>query len=205
MSNAIWVYGAGGHAKVTIQTIIASGKSIGGVVDDDEKLIGTQILGFEINSTNAIPISAPLIVAIGDNTIRREVFEKQFAHVPERKWATVIHPSAVIDPTALIGPGSIVMANSVIQVDAKVGRNVIVNTSVAIDHDSTIEDNVHLCPGTTIAGHVSVGKSVMIGSGTTIIPSVVIHDFSTVGAGACVISDVPAYSKYVGVPAREIR
>ena len=57
---------------------------------------------------------------------------------PGRQWITAVHPSAVVDETATLGPGTVVMAGAIIQANARIGRHVIVSTGSSVDHDCAV-------------------------------------------------------------------
>jgi acetyltransferase EpsM len=199
MVESVWVIGAGGHGKVVAQALIASGRAIAGVVDENDELIGTTMLGHRIQSIDKIPIDALALIAVGDGIQRQMVAEKL-----NLKWQTVIHPSAVIDPTVDIGIGCVIMAGAVIQADATIGKHSIVNTGASVDHDCTIGDFSHICPGARIAGHVKVGFQALFGTNACVIPNVSVGDNVVIGAGAVLIRDVESRSTMVGVPARRL-
>ena len=47
--EAVWVIGAGGHAKVAIATLLAAGRyEVAGVLDDDPACRGTLVGGTEV-------------------------------------------------------------------------------------------------------------------------------------------------------------
>lgn len=202
MPDAIWIYGAAGHAKVIIQAIIAAGQSVGGVTDDNLDLIGQKTLGLDIQPTSNIPESAPIVVAIGSNSVRKRIVDRFETGQPNRIWPSIVHPTAIVDPTVTLGVGTVVMAGAVIQADTVIGKHSIVNTRSSVDHDVCVGDFCHVCPGATIAGHVSIGRLAMIGTGANILPCMTIEESAIVGAGACVISDIPANHIAVGVPAK---
>lgn len=192
--------GGGGHAKVVVAALRASGLTVGVVLDDDPRLWGTQLLGVTVHG----PISALLehdadgaVIAIGSNQGRAAVAERINAN-----WITVVHPTAWIDPTVRLGPGTVVFAGAVIQPDTALGAHVIVNTCASIDHDSVLEDIVHVAPGVRLAGNVHVERGGFLGTGASIIPGRRVGAGATVGAGAAVIADVPPGATVVGVPAR---
>ena len=73
----ILIYGAGGHAKVVIDTVLREGKyTIIGLVDDGE--VAPAVLGFQVFKRLEEVPSKPsnFIVAIGDNKTRKQKFEK---------------------------------------------------------------------------------------------------------------------------------
>ena len=102
----------------------------------------------------------------------------------------------------MVGPGSVIFANSVVQSSVNIGVGCIVNTSSTVDHDCFLDDGVHICPGAHLAGHVHVGQLSLIGIGASIIQGIRIGSNVTVGAGAAVVRDLPNGITAVGVPAR---
>ncbi len=202
MSDGIWIYGAAGHAKVIIQAILSSGQSVGGVVDDNPDLMGARIIGFEIQPVSSIPDSVPLVIAIGNNQVRKQIVDRFDSQQGKQRWPTIVHPTAIVDSTVKLGAGTVVMAGAVLQADTVIGDHSIVNTRSSVDHDVCVGDFCHVCPGATIAGHVSINQLVMIGTGANVVPCVTIDEMAIIGAGACVVSDVPASCVAIGVPAR---
>ena len=175
---------------------------VGGVVDDDQTLLGSKIVGIEIQAPESIPDSAPMAIAIGNNKVRHRFVQSLETKPQRRQWAKVVHPSAIIDPTVTIGEGTVVMAGAIIQAGTKIGKHAIINTKASVDHDVSVGDFCHICPGATIAGHVSIGQFAMVGAGANVIPCMTIQKAAIVGAGACVISDVAENCIVVGVPAK---
>lgn len=192
------VLGAGGHAKVVIQACRAAGLNPKAIFDDSEDLMGQCVLGVPVRGTirTALEIPKPSVIAIGNNRVRRKLFETL-----ELPWATIVHPHAVIDSTVEIGEGTVVFAGAIVQVDSKIGHNAIINTGVTIDHDCRVDNHSHVGPGCHFSGNVSIGMGTLIGVGTSVRPGVSIGDWVTVGAGSTVVSDLPPRSVCYGNPA----
>ncbi len=198
--EGIAVVGAGGHAKVVISTLRAAGEEPVACFDSNPETWGKVLAG--------IPILGPpeqgtakgycrAILAIGDNHARQRLAaELGF------EWATAIHPTAWVDPSARIGPGSVIFAKAVLQADCVLGRHVIVNTSATVDHDCRLGNFAHLGPGANLAGDVDLGEGAFLGTGSCAIPGVRVGAWGTVGAGGALIRDLPAGRTAVGVPAR---
>jgi UDP-perosamine 4-acetyltransferase len=201
--------GAGGHAKVLIDALLASSTVIAGVVDPDAKLAGTFLLGISVLGGDDIvsefpPSQVQLVNGLGSVGLpvkRQQLFEK-FRHMGYT-FAAVTHPSAVIAPDVTFEEGTQVMAGAVIQTGCRIGFNSIVNTRASVDHDCAVGDHVHIAPGVTISGGVKVGNGVHIGTGATIIQGVSIGSYCLVAAGAVVTRDMIAGTMVRGVPARE--
>ncbi len=194
------VIGGGGHARVAISTLRAAGYEVAGVFDDDPALLGTRVSGVPVlGPVGSIPDHSYRsgIIAVGDNRTRREI-----AGRVRLQWVTAIHPGAHVDPSATLGPGSLVFAGSVIQADATIGGHVIVNTGAVVEHDCVLGDFAHVAPGVVLAGNVRVGEGTLLGVGTAVIPGVRIGSWSTVGAGSVVVRDLPGGVVAYGSPAR---
>ncbi|TMQ26957.1 MAG: acetyltransferase [Deltaproteobacteria bacterium] len=200
MPGDLIVVGAGGHAKVVVATARAAGFRVAAIVDDAHERWGTILLGVAVSGPSEPMLQDPaaqVVLAIGDNAARR-----RRAAGARCCFASVVHPSAIIDPTVRLGAGSVVFAGAVIQPDTVLGPHAIVNTAASIDHDCVLGEAVHLAPGVRLAGNVTVGDEAFLGIGVVVIPGVSIGARTTVGAGAAVVHDLPAGVVAVGVPAR---
>ena len=202
MGNAkeVLVLGAGGHSKVVVRTLEVLNYSVVAVLDDNEQLWGTQLCGVPITGPIASAeeyLGMPSVLAIGDNQTRRKLSSQLSCD-----WLTVVHPSAVVDTSVVIGEGTVVFAGTVIQADTRIGRHAIVNTGASVDHDVVLGDFAHVAPGVHLAGNVHVGSGAFVGIGSSVIQGMTIGSWSTVGAGASVVRDVAPDSLVVGVPAK---
>lgn len=86
----------------------------------------------------------------------------------------------------------------------RVGDGTFIMNQVYIAHDCALSDGVTLASSVLLAGHVRVEARANLGLGTKV------HQFRVVGAGAMVgmgsvvTTDVPAFAKAYGVPARVV-
>lgn len=203
--DGVFVFGAGGHAKVVAGLLSACGRQIVAFVDDKVSESGSQFLERPLLHPDALAEGigkGRAIIAIGDNWIRQRKAQKWTGKLT---WDRVVHPWTWTDKTIHIEKGSVVLAGAVIQADVTIGSHVIINTRATIDHDCRIDDYSHIAPGACLAGNVSVGTGSFIGIGTSVIPGIQIGKGCVVGAGAVVVKDIPDYCLAVGVPARIIR
>lgn len=190
------IYGFGGHARVVWTAVRASGSPVEAFFDDLQP----------VGEWNDVPVAGPyradlhpdaeLIIAIGDNTVRRRL-----AEAAQHRFGTVVHPSAIVDDSVSIGGGSMVLHGAVLQLGVSIGSHVIVNSTASVDHDSSVGDHCHLAPGVVACGEVRIGNGCLIGAGAVILPGMSVGDGAVVGAGAVVNRDVPAGATVVGNPA----
>lgn len=198
------ILGAGGHGKVVADTAESCGwQSIEFFGDDwpARTLNGYwPITGDTASLLSRVAEFDGIIVAIGSNSVRLAKVEALEA--AGAQLATLVHPSAVISPRALIGAGSVVFAGVVINVDARVGRGAILNTGCSVDHDCQLGDFTHISPGARLAGGVQVGDLSWVGIGASVKQSIQIGQKVIVGAGSAVVSDIADALTVVGVPAK---
>lgn len=196
----MWIYGGGGHARVLLDCLEEAGVAITGIFDDDPTV--TEMAGMPVQGSydpSALP-DAPLVVAVGDNALRRKIVE----HV-RHGFGQVCHPSSLVSSRVSIGEGSVRFHRSVVQSGTVVGRHVILNTASTVDHDCRIDDFAHIAPGAILCGQVSVGEGTLVGAGATILPGVTIGKWCVIGAGAVVHRPIPDFSLALGVPVRVVR
>jgi len=144
-----------------------------------------------------------IIVAIGDNAIRRRLFETWVGS--DEQSIVARHPSAIIAPDVQIGLGSVVCAGAVVNPGSMIGANAILNTGCTVDHHNHVGDHAHIAPGVHLGGNVIIGEGSLVGIGATVMPQRRIGRWSVVSAGAVVHTDLEDRIVAAGVPARVIR
>lgn len=198
----IAIIGNSGHARVVADILEASEHLTPlGFVSDDP---GADDLPLSVLGGDAdLPTIEHdgLVVAVGDNAIRKRLFES-FVQAGEHP-VSAVHPSAVVSPEAVVGPGCMICAGVVVNPGATIGANTILNTGCTVDHDCVIGDHVHIAPGANLAGNVTVGDGAFLGIGSCSVQGMTIGEWAVVGAGGVVVESVAAHATVVGVPARE--
>ena len=203
------IWGAGGHAKVVADLARACGWTIVGFLDEDplrhgQPFYGALILGGRsyLSSTES-DRTCQIIVAIGGNGARDRCLtdaRREGYSVP-----VLIHPAAIVSPTAHLEFGTVVMAGAIVQADTRIDAGGIINTGASVDHDCVLGRCVHVAPGARLTGEIQVGDQTLIGVGAVVIPRTRIGERCTVGAGAVVIHEVLDGQTVVGVPASVVR
>jgi sugar O-acyltransferase (sialic acid O-acetyltransferase NeuD family) len=202
----IVLLGAGGHAKVLLDVLIASGVKVDGVVDpilaeNGGFWRGIAVIGNDDELLKIGPAEIVLVNGIGSlpgKSLRQRLFA-QFRTAGFR-FISVVHPSALMGSGVVLGEGVQLMAGSIVQADSTIGDNSIVNTGALIDHDCVFGSHVHIAPGVVISGGVRVGNGAHIGTGVSIIQGMAIGAGAVIGAGTVVLKDIPDYHKLLGHP-----
>lgn len=195
MSKSIYIYGASGHGLVVADIAKSCGYDDITFVDDGDNAYPSFD---DIKKTTGIPVA----FGIGNNTVRKKLFQK----VQDSGFdiVTLVHSSAIVSTSAIIGKGTVVMPNVVVNAKATICEGVILNSSCVIEHECLIDDFVHISPNVSLAGDVKVGKYTHIGIGSCVIQGLNIGQNSIVGAGSVVVKDIDDFKKAYGNPCREI-
>ena len=200
------IWGAGGHGKVVLDVARGAGRFQHIVfLDDNPARSGLDFCGCPITGGPAeLPrfAGAFFIVAVGHNRTRALCFRRALESglVP----AALVHPAAIVSPSASIGGGTVVMPGVVINAGASIAENCIVNTGAIVEHDCAIGAHVHISPRAVLGGAVRVAAYAHIGIGATILPGAAVGEEAIVGGGAVVLESAPARRTVVGVPARPL-
>lgn len=200
MRDKLVIIGASGHGKVIADIARLNGYHEIVFLDDDKSKNKNGI--YDVVGTSkdieAYKKEYDYIIAIGNNAIREKVAKQ--LNAKNIIQSILIHPSAVVDKTAVIEEGTVIMANAVVNADVTIKKCCIINTAATIDHDCVIEDFVHISPGAHIAGTVYIGKATWIGVGSSIVNNLNICNDCIIGAGSTVIADIKTKGTYVGCP-----
>lgn len=141
-----------------------------------------------------------LVLAIGIPVVRRRVAEDLLARGAE--FLTLVHPTAIVAPSAVIGPGSIVCPHALVSDAARLGRFGLVNYHASLAHDASAGDFAVLSPYAALAGRATIGDDAFLGMHATVGPGVRVGPRSKVAANSCALADVPADRLVLGVPGR---
>ncbi|MEH7402257.1 acetyltransferase [Gottfriedia acidiceleris] len=202
----IIIVGNGGHSKVIQEMAYSLNHEIIAILDD-KYTIEVRDNDVVFGPVNAIKKylydQVKVIIAIGNNELRNKIVN--LLNINRDQYLSIIHPTAIVSPSAIIGNGTVVMPRTVINAGAKIGDHCIINTSSVVEHDNTIGDYSHISPNATLTGNVEIDVGVHIGAAATIIPSIKIGKWSVIGAGSTVLKNIPACSCAVGSPAKVIK
>jgi UDP-N-acetylbacillosamine N-acetyltransferase len=159
------ILGAGGYGR----TIADMASQMGeydqiSFLDDNssaENILGTceDVFRFPDDQTAVYP-------AFGSGELRmkwlRRLEEAGF-RVP-----ALIHPSAYVSPTAVIGTGTMVLPMAVVNTGVTVMEGCILNIGTLVDHDCVIEAGCHLAPGAIVKAENRIPSGMKVESGTVI-------------------------------------
>lgn len=200
--------GAGGHACVVAEAAALSGWNLMGHVAPNpahapalgDWLGNDTVLADLIAQGYQIAVGLGFVDAKG--AARRAAI---LAAIPLRARATIIHPAAIVSPSAQVGAGTFFAAGVIAGTQTHIGADTLLNTGVIVDHHASIAANVHIATGARLAGDITVEADVLIGAGSVIKQGVHIGQGAIIGAGSVVLEDVPAHAVWAGSPAVPIK
>ncbi|MGB5076110.1 MAG: hypothetical protein WBO17_01355, partial [Sphingorhabdus sp.] len=133
-----YIIGAGGHARVVVDSILQSGSANLRILDAKPANTFGPFLGrFEVMTLDLTVLAGHSChVAIGSNEARKQICEEL------KKWSanlfSVVHPSGTISRYGVIGMGCFVAAGSIVGPGATLGIGTIINHGAVVDHDCRV-------------------------------------------------------------------
>jgi sugar O-acyltransferase (sialic acid O-acetyltransferase NeuD family) len=122
-----------------------------------------------------------------------------------QRFATLVHPSAVISRHSSIGDGTIVYPYAFIGSATRLGRQTLVMSHASINHEVIIGEFAIIASGAVILGKVTLGAHSYIGAGASVRQGLSVGERSLIGMGSVVVEDVGPDSIAMGIPAKAAR
>jgi len=189
------ILGAGAHARAVADVALACGWSIAGFVAAAGVSPGAPGI---VGSDDDLPRLAAshtfdgAVVGVGNAALERRPALFARLHEVGIVTPTLVHPSAVVSPSARIGAGALVFPQVAIGAEVDVGENVVVYSGSVVEHDCRIGDHAYLAPGVILCGNVRLETGAFLGAGAIVVPGVVIGKEARIDAGARVTMTVGA-------------
>ncbi|MFT5601446.1 MAG: hypothetical protein ACI9N1_001690 [Flavobacteriales bacterium] len=150
----ILLFGTGCHAKVCIDIVESQGTyNIIGIIDSIAK-VGAEKYGYTILGTqnelseivDKYNVSLWLI-AIGDNYVRKLIFDAVVIEVPHFDFVNIIADRSVLAASVQVGRGNMILKGVIINYQTSVGDFCLFNSGSRIEHDSKFDDFSQISAG----------------------------------------------------------
>lgn len=209
MKNLI-IIGAGGCGREILQWAKDINRvnrkwNIKGFLDDDEHALEHKRCDCQIiSSIDAYKIQPEdvFVCGIGDSATRKAVIEKMKEKGAE--FVNIIHPTAVVADSCMLGNGVILYPFSLISDNAVVSDGCIVNMHSSVAHDATLGSYCTVSSYCDITGMCTVGDEVFMGTSVKLVPGTKVGNHAFICAGSIVMTRVRDGVKVMGNPAKKI-
>lgn len=207
----IVIYGAGGNGR-EIADVVMAARAAGadwellGFLDDAPELQDATVMGLPVLGPGewvSGHAQVQVVMGLGHPRYRRAASER--IENLGAAWATVVHPRAVVLPSAEVGEGCVIFAGAVLSNNCCLGRIVQVSFNSVVHHDTRVGDLACIMAQVALGGDVRIGQGAFLGIGVCTRQGVSVGEWSIIGAGAAIINDIPAYCVAAGAPARPLR
>lgn len=118
---------------------------------------------------------------------------------------TVIHDTAILNPTCTINPGTFVFPFCNFAHGASVGKHCIISPYSLLGHYVVLNDNCILRPGVMITDRATIGNNCVINIRSTVTNKVTVTDNVQISGCSSVTKDLMLPGQYAGTPARRIK
>jgi sugar O-acyltransferase (sialic acid O-acetyltransferase NeuD family) len=206
------IYGAGGLGREVLAYLRAADSDAGrwnflGFIDDG-KPSGSRVGGSEVlgGMRRLLSMTSPVAVLMGvaDPGAKASLYGKLSLN-PQVTFPVLVHPLAHVQPSAVLGAGTVISPYCSVSVDAVLGLCSFFNVGSQIGHDSTLGDFGSVMPHADVSGNVTIGPRTLVGAGARILQGLSIGSDVTVGMGSVVLKNVPDRCTVMGYPARVVK
>jgi sugar O-acyltransferase (sialic acid O-acetyltransferase NeuD family) len=212
VKERIVLLGASLHAKYTTDILEKQGKYEIAGFTDPYKEVGSDVYGYRVigRQEDILKIVDKYgikggVICIGDNWIRKIVYDAIIERMPDFRFVSAIHPATVIARDVEIGRGTVIMAGVIINTGARIGECCFLATNSSLEHDCIMEDFSSISAGVVTGGKLRIGRYSAICLGATLLDRIDIGEHVVVGAGSLVMQDLPDNVLAYGRPAKVVR
>lgn len=203
------IVGAGGFGREVLSSFKNSfeleGKSYEKEVlflDDNPALKNQTIMGVKVISTSEFNAEEyAVVIAVGDPNTRKKIVDSLPS---DTKYATLIHPNAIVADDAQIGEGSIVTAGCIVTCNIVIGKHAHLNLNSTVGHDCRIGDYFTTAPGVHISGECEFNDCVYFGTNASVRQGISICENVTIGMGGIVVKHISEPGVYIGNPTKKL-
>ena len=182
--KSLILIGAGGHAKVVMDAVLAQGGKISGYVDP-KPAAWLDAQGIPHITEAEFGLSPQLImgfVGLDCEALKKRYHMMQHYQQQGVNFPSIIHPSAIISPNAHISEGVQVLLGAVINAYARVEPGVVINSVSVVEHDAVIGAGAHIAPASVVLGGANIGECAYVGSQAVIVQNSELLPYSFVKA-----------------------
>ena len=164
--KSLLILGAGGFGQMVKETALQLGYEE--VVFLDDAAFGKDVIGKCCDYTAKCEEYKRAVAAFGNNYTRLFWTDKLLEagyEVP-----AMVHPSAIVSPSAVLEDGCFIMQRAVVNTHTRVERAALVNSGAVVDHDSVVCAGAHVGLGSVVKANCTIEKEKKVEAGEVIFP-----------------------------------
>ena len=162
--KSLLILGAGGFGQMVKETAIQLGYEE--IVFLDDAAFGKDVVGKCCDYTAKYGEYKTAVAAFGNNHTRLFWTDKLLEagyEVP-----SIVHPSAIVSPSAVLGSGCFIMQRAVVNTHTLVDRAALVNSGAVVDHDSVVCAGAHVGLGSVVKANCTIEQEKKVEAGEVI-------------------------------------
>lgn len=209
------IIGGSGNGTVALSTALDINKLtptweiLGFINDFESEINGIRVLGPIDKEVVQELLSDPevfFVYSLITSKFREEGKNRLLSlEIPIDRYATLVHPTAVISEFANIGYGCTIQPFVSIGPNVEIGNHVQIFAQSLVGHDAIIENYSYIANNSCIGAKVIMKEGAYLGTNSSTKEFLQIGSWSFVGMGAVVIKDVPGKTVVIGNPAKPLR
>ena len=162
--KSLLILGAGGFGQMVKETAIALGYEKVMFLDDAAK--DEDVIGMCCDYVLKHEDYQEAVAAFGNNKTRLfwtdKLLEEGY-NVP-----SIVHPSAIVSPSAVLEPGCFIMQRAVVNTHTKIERAALINSGAVVDHDSCVCAGAHIGLGSVVKANCTIESGQKVEAGEVI-------------------------------------
>lgn len=206
MKKDIYLLGVGNYTEVIIELAQECGYDVKGLYHYNPDRISETVLDIEIIDTTENLFQNDITginfaVTMGDNKLRQTLAN----NIREKGGITptLIHPNAVVSPSAKIGKGCFIHMYSKLSTCSEIGNDCVIDFNSLVAHHAILGNACYMSSLSMIGSYCTIGDRVLFGMNSLILPlKLTLGNDCIVGGKANVTKSFPNNCLLVGNPAK---
>ena len=163
--RSLLILGAGGFGQMIKETALVLGYEKVVFLDDAAK--GEDVIGMCCDYVLRHSEYPAAVAAFGNNKTRLFWTDKLLEEGYE--VPAMVHPSAILSPSATLEPGCFIMQRVVVNTHTRIERAALINSGAVVDHDSIVCAGAHVGLGSVVKANCTIESGRKVEAGEVIL------------------------------------
>ena len=163
--RSLLILGAGGFGQMIKETALVLGYEK--VVFLDDAVKGEDVIGMCCDYVLRHSDYPAAVAAFGNNKTRLFWTDKLLEEGYE--VPAMVHPSAIVSPSATLEPGCFIMQRVVVNTHTRIERAALINSGAVVDHDSIVCAGAHVGLGSVVKANCTIESGRKVEAGEVIL------------------------------------